>query len=114
MTQNQNQEQVQPTEQRIRRELVGLRTFYNPTAGAGLLTREDFREVGVFESAMASLEVRTELLTFNSAWNNENEKERTLWREAINKELNDMQQREVWKVVDEEEVPKNRKPVGCK
>ena len=104
----------EPKNQRISQELRSLRTFYNPNAGAGLLTREDFCEVGTFEYAMASLEVRTEPLTFQSAWNHENEKERILWREAIRKELSDMENREVWTAVDQADIPNNRKPVGCK
>ena len=96
----------------VRREVRLLRTFYNPNAG--LLTREDFFEVDEFEFAMASLEVRTEPMKFKDAWDHPNESEKNLWREAIMKEITDMEQRGVWDVVDNSDVPRNRKPIGCR
>ena len=51
---------------------------------------------------------------FNDAWNHPNQKERKLWRDAIRKELNSMNKKNVWKIVPKTEIPQEREPIGFK
>ena len=52
--------------------------------------------------------------TFEEAWNHPNSEEREKWREAIRKEIHDMNKRKVWKHVNKKEIPSHRRLIGCK
>ena len=53
--------------------------------------------------------------TFQEAWNHADLKERAKWREAIRKEFHDMvNSRKVWRNVKRNEIPQNRRVIGCK
>ena len=51
---------------------------------------------------------------FFNAWNHINDKERELWRQAILKELKDMNNRSVFKIIPIKHLPKFRTLVGNK
>jgi len=51
---------------------------------------------------------------FQAAWNHTDPEKRAKWREAINKEFQDMNSRKVWKVIDRKDMPKDRRCVKCK
>ena len=53
-------------------------------------------------------------IKFNDAWNHENKKQCELWRDAIQKELNSMNKRNVWSIVLTMEIPNGRKPISNK
>jgi hypothetical protein len=53
-------------------------------------------------------------VTFKEAYYSPNENKRALWRKAIEKELRDMEKCDVWTLIKKEEVPNNRKLIGCK
>jgi hypothetical protein len=52
--------------------------------------------------------------TFEAAWNHPSVKERTGWRGAIRKEFQDMNKRAVWRRVKRDQVPDNKRVIGCK
>jgi hypothetical protein len=52
--------------------------------------------------------------TFEEAWNHHTLTERQGWREAIQKEFKDMNSRNVWKKIKKDEVPPNKRLIGCK
>jgi hypothetical protein len=52
--------------------------------------------------------------TFNEAWNHEDPKAREKWRDAIKKELSDMDKQQVLEIVRKEDIPKNRRIITCK
>jgi hypothetical protein len=52
--------------------------------------------------------------TFDDAWNHPSMTERQGWREAIPKELKDMNTRNVWKKIKRDEVPPNKRLIGRK
>ena len=84
-------------------EVEKLHTFYNPTMNT------------MSWALMSSVESDyLEPSTFEEAWNHEDPKERESWRGAIKKEFQDMESRNVWELVKEDEVPKERKPIGSK
>ena len=51
---------------------------------------------------------------FFNAWNHINDKERELWRQAILKELKDMNNRSIFKIIPIKHLPKFRTLVGNK
>ncbi len=53
-------------------------------------------------------------LTFENAWDHLNEKERTSWRDAIQKEFRDMINRKVWIRTEKANVRKDRRLIGSK
>src|SRR6056300_736434 len=52
--------------------------------------------------------------SFRSAWDNEDPKERELWREAIRKEFKDMNTRKVWRKIKKRDIPEGRRCVKHK
>ena len=51
---------------------------------------------------------------FNDAWNHEDQEQHKLWRDAIQKELNSMNKKNIWSIVPKMEIPDGRKPIGNK
>ena len=51
---------------------------------------------------------------FNDAWFNENSLLRLKWRAAINKEFENMEKNNVWRVIKKTDVPENRRLLGAK
>ena len=51
---------------------------------------------------------------FNNAWNHKDQEQCKLWRDAIQKELNSMNKRNVWSIVPILEISDGRKPIGNK
>ena len=52
--------------------------------------------------------------TFNEAWNHQQQNIRNLWREAIKKDLNNMEYKKVWTEKQKHEIPTDRRLVGYK
>ena len=50
--------------------------------------------------------------TFEKAWNHPNNYLRNKWREAITKELENMEKNEVWRIMTKDQVPTDRDYVG--
>jgi uncharacterized protein YktB (UPF0637 family) len=50
----------------------------------------------------------SEPVTFKQAWDHSDEKKREKWREAINKEFKDMNDRKVFRKVKKSEMPPGR------
>ena len=90
-------------------ELRRLDTFYNPTIrGMGSTDQANF----LFLSAETKIK---EPATFNEAWYHPDSEEQAGWRDAIEKELNDMHlKREIWDKMAIEDIPKGRKLIGSK
>ena len=51
---------------------------------------------------------------FKDAWDHEDPKQREKWRDAINKELNDMKNRNVWTLIPRTQIPRDRRCVKSK
>ena len=84
-------------------EMKRLNTFYNPTSNT------------VSWALMSAVQSDyLEPKNFYDAWNHDDPIERESWRGAIQKEFNDMERREVWKLVEKSEVPEGRQPIGSK
>ena len=111
-----------PTPNSIDREEIGSKVFDVEEANP-INNQEDSIETNElaamlieqspkFEEAIEDHEV--EPSKFNQAWNHPNERKRNKWRDAINKEFNDMNDRKVWLVIDRNKMPPNRRCVKSK
>jgi hypothetical protein len=67
--------------------------------------------VAMFSSASVFQE---EPKNFDDAWNHHDLVMREKWREAINKELEEMDKKQVWEVIKKEEIPEKRRTIKCK
>ena len=72
---------------------------------------DDWAQESCFMSALTS--DPEEPRTFNEAWNHQEPKIRNLWREAIEKELNNMEFMKVWTEKQKDENPLDRRKVRC-
>jgi uncharacterized protein with HEPN domain len=52
--------------------------------------------------------------TFDEAWNHDDPKARGKWRDAIQKELFDMDKQQVWEIIKKEDIPENGRTIKCK
>jgi hypothetical protein len=66
-----------------------------------------------FGLSMATLFDPLKPRLFKSAWYHKVKYERDGWRKAIQQELNNMEKRDVWEVINKYEIPKDRKIIGC-
>jgi hypothetical protein len=53
-------------------------------------------------------------LTFDEAWNHDDLKARGKWRDAIKKELCEMDKQQVWEIIKKEDFPENRSTIKYK
>jgi hypothetical protein len=90
-------------------ELRRLDTFYNPT-----IRGVNFKDQAEF--LFLSTETKTkEPATFNEAWYHPDSEEQAGWRDAIEKELNDMHlKRQIWDKMAIQDIPTGRKLIGSK
>ena len=107
------------------RELKQLNTFYNPTIQTKVSA--EVRRLNTFYNPTVTTSDKAEFLfltskikvnepeSFAEAWFNPDPGERQGWREAIEKELTDMQvKHKIWEKMSIQDIPENRKLIGSK
>jgi hypothetical protein len=52
--------------------------------------------------------------SFDEAWNHDDPKARGKWRDAIKKELCNMDKQQVWEIILKEDIPEYRRSIKCK
>jgi hypothetical protein len=73
-----------------------------------------FREEGEETNLVAITSDPNEPKTFHQAWNHKDLTEKDGWRSAIQTELANMEKRNVWQMIDQSMMPKERKVIGCR
>jgi len=53
--------------------------------------------------------IDVEPTTFDQAWNHADPKDQDNWRSAIEKELNNMESKKVWKIIKNKDIPEGRR-----
>jgi len=110
---------IQPVSRMVRE----LDTSYNPVLSRqidSLVEDLEQAEVAFFGKAIATIEVAcmsedyTEPPSFAEAWDHVDKTERDHWRAAIKKEINSMIEKRVWKQIEKEGMPSDRKAIGSK
>jgi hypothetical protein len=52
--------------------------------------------------------------SFDEAWNHDDPKAIEKWRDAIKKELCDMDKQQVWEIIEKEDITEDRRTIKCK
>jgi Reverse transcriptase (RNA-dependent DNA polymerase) len=102
---------------KLYRQLRQLENSFNPDAAKLVEQIEQGREILLDQVNLALISgmvINEEPTTFEQAWNHQDPKVRERWREAINKEFDEMSKKEVWEIIKKENIPKNRRTVKCK
>jgi hypothetical protein len=81
-----------------------LESWFNPQATKGVEDHNHGRETTLDQVNLAlfSTEIIKELTTYEEAINSEQKEDQIKWKNAINKELKEMEKRGFWKIIDEE------------
>ena len=87
------------------------RDYYTKTPSIFETLNDSFNDVMFFAQDMDGTDIPE---TFDEAWNHPDVEERKGWRKFSVKEIKDMLNRKVWKVVKLKNVPKNRRLIGVK
>ena len=74
----------------------------------------DFNDVEMNLNASEDILEAVEPENFREAWDHPDPSQRDKWRQAIRKELGDMNKRGVWRKIKRSEVPRDRRCVKCK
>ena len=109
--------QVDLKRMKLYRQLRQLESSFNPDAAKLVEQIEQGKEIMLDQINLAffsGIVFNEEPTTFEQAWNHQDPKIREKWRDAINKEFDEMSKKEVWKVIKKEDIPKNRRTIKCK
>ena len=91
---------------KIMNELWRLDTLYNPTLN--YMKNVDWAFVGGTGDEYNLPEF------FKDAWDHPEEEDRMKWREAIKKEIGDMESRRVWKGIKRRDIPSDKRLIGSR
>jgi Zn-dependent M16 (insulinase) family peptidase len=93
---------------KVYRNLRQLESSFNPEAAKIVERIEQGREILLNHSNFAFIgvgSVEKETTTFEEAWNHDDPRSREKWLEAMNKEFEEMQKKQVWKFMKKEDIP---------
>jgi hypothetical protein len=102
---------------KVYRNLRQLESSFNPEAAKIVEKIEQGRKILLDHANFAFFGVGTvekEPTTFEEAWNHDDPRSQEKWREAINKEFEEMEKKQVWAVMKEEDIPQDRRTIKCK
>ena len=103
---------------KVYRSLRQLESSFNPEASKIVQDIEHGREILLDRANFAFFGVgikdQIEPTTFDEAWNHDDPRIREKWREAINKELEEMDKKEVWEIIKKADIPQDRRTIKCK
>ena len=102
--------------EKVIREMKKLESWFNPQATKTIEDYDRGREVSLEQVNMAlfSAVFVKEPSTFEEAINCEKKEEQDAWKEAIDKELSEMTKRGVWQVIDDKDIPSDRRCIKNK
>jgi hypothetical protein len=88
-----------------------LKSWFNPQATKAVEDYNHRKEMILDQVNLAlfSTEIIKEPTTYEEAINSEQKEDQIKWKDAINKELKEMEKRGVWKIIDEKDIPINRR-----
>jgi hypothetical protein len=102
---------------KVYRNLRQLESSFNPEAAKIVERIEQGREILLDHANFAFFgagTVEKEPSTFEEAWNHDDPRSQEKWREAINKEFEEMEKKQVWEVMKKEDIPQDRRTIKCK
>jgi hypothetical protein len=102
---------------KVYRNLRQLESSFDPEAAKIVERIEQGRKILLNHANFAFFGVGTgkkEPTTFEEAWNHDDPRSQEKWREAINKEFEEMEKKQVWEVMKKEDIPQDRRTIKCK
>ena len=101
---------------KVYRRMKQLESSFNPEASKIIEDFEQGREnlLGYANFALFTGKVTEEPTSFEEAWNCQDPVNCDKWRDAIKKEFNDMDTKNVWDIISKEEIPEERRCIKCK
>jgi Reverse transcriptase (RNA-dependent DNA polymerase)/gag-polypeptide of LTR copia-type/Zinc knuckle len=101
---------------RVVREMKKLESWFNPQATKVIEDYDRGRAISLEQVNLALFTTAfiKEPSSFEEAVNCEKQEDQDAWKEAINKELKEMSKRGVWEVIDEKDVPNDRRCIKNK
>jgi hypothetical protein len=95
------------TSERVVREMKKLESWFNPQATKVIEDYDCGREISLEQVNLAlfTTALIKEPSSFEEAINCERKEDQDAWKEAINKELNEMSKRGVWGIINKKDVP---------
>jgi hypothetical protein len=93
-----------------------LESWFNPEATKAVEDYGHGREMTLNHVNLALFSTVTvkEPTTYEEAINSEKKEDQIKWKSAINKELKEMEKRGVWEIIDEKNIPINRRCIKNK
>ena len=103
-------------DEKVIRAMKKLESWFNPQATKVIEDHNHGREILLEQVNLALLttDFMKEPSSFEEAINCKRKEDQDAWKEAINKELNEMTKRGVWEVIDEQNVPNDRRCIKNK
>ena len=103
-------------DEKVIRAMKKLESWFNPQATKVIEDHNHGREILLEQVNLALLttNLMKEPSSFEEAINCKRKEDQDAWKEAINKELNEMTKRGVWEVIDEQNVPNDRRCIKNK
>jgi Reverse transcriptase (RNA-dependent DNA polymerase) len=103
-------------DERVIRAMKKLESWFNPQATKVIENHDHGREILLEQVNLAlfTTDFTKEPSSFEEAINCARKEDQDAWKEAINKELNEMTKRGVWEVIDEQKVPNDRRCIKNK
>jgi hypothetical protein len=102
---------------KVYRNLRQLESSFNPKVAKIVERIEQGREILLDHANFVFFgggTVEKEPSTFEEAWNHDDPRSQDKWREAINKEFEEMEKKQVWEVMKKEDIPQDRRTIKCK
>jgi hypothetical protein len=102
---------------KVYRNLRQLESSFNPEAAKIVERIEQGREILLDHTNFAFFGVGTvekEPTTFEEAWNHDDPRSQEKRHEAINKEFEEMEKKQVWEVMKKEDIPQDRRTIKIK
>ena len=111
---------VVPIPTKVNRALSNLRTFYNPIPEVASILYDESTPEGLHLNPRVNIEkcfVSAVESTFNDPKTYReamNSTDKAMWKQAIKKEIESMKNRNVWNIIDKNNIPPDKKPIGTK
>jgi hypothetical protein len=111
-----NEDKKNKSEKKVFRAMRKLESWFNPEATKTVEDYSHGREMTLDQVNLALFHTVTvkEPTTYEEAINGEKKEDQIKWKSAINKKLKEMEKRGVWEIIDEKNIPINRRCIKNK
>jgi len=113
---NQQPALIEKTRDKVYCQLNQLESSFNPEASRIIENMEQGRKIlwdQVNFAVLSASPSEVETAIFEVVWNHPNPKNRELWRPAINKELGEMDNKNFWEIIKNEDDTEGRRTIRC-